>query len=78
MVVDPSSYNCQGRLEDISHVLRECSMARKARRLLLPNGNMDTFFQGSIGEWLSRNLRGDSLVGRENWSLMFGVSCWML
>ncbi|CAA0842495.1 Polynucleotidyl transferase- ribonuclease H-like superfamily protein [Striga hermonthica] len=67
-----------GKAESLSHVLRDCDMARKLWLELVPISCRPSFFSQDICTWFWSNVVEDANVGIENWEIIFPIACWRL
>ncbi|CAI9785134.1 unnamed protein product [Fraxinus pennsylvanica] len=73
---DPSCPVCHNGVETISHVLRDCLVAKALWLQFLPSSDNTRFFDLNFKDWMFRNLRND-FTARENldWKMLFGFTC---
>ncbi|CAN1137716.1 Putative ribonuclease H protein At1g65750 [Linum perenne] len=57
---------CNMGSEDVLHVLRDCNFAVKIWRGILPHSQLQSFFSGSLHDWLFKTLNSTTLRSR-NW-----------
>lgn len=76
---NPCCNSCQWVEESLSHVVRDCTLAKNIWTQLVGHGNWTTFRNGGVKEWLYSNLCcQNSSFGQENWGLTFGVALWFM
>lgn len=68
---------CKNGNEDALHVLSSCTSAHGLWSGLIPQHLMTEFEQGNLQQWLSYNLVAKHRFGYANWSLLFGIVCWL-
>lgn len=67
---------CNGGVETIMHVLRDCPAMAGVWERIVPWERRNGFFEASLLEWLSMNLREDVSVDGSSWASLFAVSIW--
>lgn len=62
---------CEGSREDVSHVIRDCAVAREVWKNVVPPLAQGTFFQIDIQVWLTINLYDKRDEGHSRWCDFF-------
>lgn len=75
---NPNCDVCVDIVEDCIHVLRDCEIAKKVWEELLPVSRRVEFFDMSCVELFMSNLNWKCGNDRLPWSIVFGVTCWLL
>ncbi|CAI9764306.1 unnamed protein product [Fraxinus pennsylvanica] len=76
---DPSCPVCHNGVETISHVLRDCLIAKALWLKLLPLSDNARFFDLNFNDWMVGNLRNGSTAWENlDWRMLFGFTCWYI
>ncbi|CAN1165565.1 Putative ribonuclease H protein At1g65750 [Linum perenne] len=67
-----SCSRCSSASEDAIHVLRDCKFARDLWLSLIPTANLQSFFAGTLQDWLCRELQN------AEFGQLVGIACWLL
>ncbi|KAK9045582.1 hypothetical protein V6N11_051491 [Hibiscus sabdariffa] len=77
---DPSCIICGAVNDDVSHVLRECFVARSLESRLVKTERLDDFLRMECRKWLILNLQQPNYfpVHGIDWDVLFGSLLWCL
>lgn len=75
---NPNCGLCVDSVETSLHVIRDCDIAKKLWLEFLPENYKDVFFAMNLEDWIILNLKRNETIGRMPWSVLFGVTCWLL
>lgn len=78
--VDTGYALCGAAAETLSHVLRDCNLARRIWLQVVSQGHSHMFFNMELEDWLMSNLRGKvrmRMLGVED-VICFVVTCWLI
>lgn len=78
MTSNPSCFICGHNEETTLHILRDCPHARMCWRKLGDSSNYPQLFQGTLKDWITRNISGEHEVMNEKWHTLFGVTVWWI
>lgn len=70
---------CNGGVETISHMLRECPRVRRIREKLVKPSKWREFWELNFSEWVDWNLRGENLgISETSWQIIFQATVHLL
>lgn len=73
---DPRCQRCNGQEETLLHLLRDCPAARSIWSAVGGTARYNSFFQGDLQQWITRNLKAEGLIFSEKWPTIFSLTLW--
>lgn len=67
---------CEGLVENIMHVVRDCPCAKEVWNVLHPQGRVSQFFELTCRDWLLQNLMCHEIEGESiGWAHKMAITC---
>ena len=78
MAVDDRCHRCRNEQESLLHVLRDCEEAKQLWKNIGGPGSLRLFFEYSLLDWLTINIKNTTVVQGVRWCDFFATICWLL